>query len=374
MIQQERLIEEFTELVGVDSETKEERNIADLLLKKLTGLGLEAYEDDSASATGHGAGNLIAIMKGNKKEADPIYFTCHMDTVTPGKGIRVQRKGGYLSSDGTTILGADDKAGLAALLEALRVVKENGLPHGDIQIIITAGEESGLVGAKALDPAKIRAKYGFALDSEGKVGTIVVAAPSQAKIRTIIYGKSAHAGVAPEKGVSAIQIAAKAIAKMPLGRIDEETTANIGRFEGGRATNIVCDRVDIWAEARSLDKEKLEKQLKTMKEIFEKTAEEMGGRAEVRTEISYPAFAFCEEDPVVQIAKEAAEKVGREAVLAKSGGGSDANIFAGFGIPTVVLGVGYEEIHTTHERIPVGELVKLSEMVLAIIETAANRK
>jgi len=230
------------------------------------------------------------------------------------------------------------------------------------------------VGAKALDPAKIRAKYGFALDSEGKVGTIVVAAPSQAKIRTIIYGKSAHAGVAPEKGISAIQIAAKAIAKMPLGRIDEETTANIGRFEGGRATNIVCDRVDIWAEARSLDKEKLEKQLKTMKEIFEKTAEEMGGRAEVRTEISYPAFAFCEEDPVVQIAKEAAEKVGREAVLAKSGGGSDANIFAGFGIPTVVLGVGYEEIHTTHERIPVGELVKLSEMVLAIIETAANRK
>ncbi|TXK87170.1 M20/M25/M40 family metallo-hydrolase, partial [Parageobacillus sp. SY1] len=217
--------------------------------QKFEALGLHVIEDDAAAKTGHGAGNLICTLEATKEGVDPIYFTSHMDTVVPGKGVKPSIQDGYVVTDGTTILGADDKAGLAAMFEAIRVLKEQNIPHGTIQFIITVGEESGLVGAKALDPSLIQAKFGYALDSDGKVGNIVVAAPTQAKLKVVVYGKTAHAGVAPEKGVSAITIAAKAIAQMPLGRIDEETTANIGRFEGGTQTNIVCDRVDILAEA-----------------------------------------------------------------------------------------------------------------------------
>lgn len=374
MINQERLIQEFLELVQIDSETKYEREIADVLKKKFEQLGLEVYEDDTTSITGHGSGNLIVTMHGNKENVDPIYFTSHMDTVVPGKGVKPSIKDGYIVSDGTTILGADDKAGLASILEAIRVIQENNIEHGTIQFVITCGEESGLVGAKALDPQLLKAKYGFALDSDGKVGNIIVAAPTQAKIKATILGKTAHAGVAPEKGVSAITIAAKAIAKMPLGRIDEETTANIGRFEGGQATNIVCDRVDILAEARSLVPEKMERQVQKMKEAFEQTANEMGGQAEVEVKVMYPGFKFTSEDLVVQIAQKAAEKIGRTSELLHSGGGSDANIFAGFGIPSVVLSVGYEEIHTKNERMPIEELIKLTEMVVAIVQIVSSQK
>jgi tripeptide aminopeptidase len=371
MINQERLLNEFLELVQIDSETKYEAEIAKVLKKKFTDLGVDVYEDDTAAKTGHGAGNLICTLHGTKDGVDPIYFTSHMDTVVPGKGVKPSIKDGYVVTDGTTILGADDKAGLAVMLETVRVLKEQNIPHGTIQFIITVGEESGLIGAKALDSSLVKAKFGYALDSDGKVGNIVVAAPTQAKISAVILGKTAHAGVAPEKGVSAITIAAKAISKMPLGRIDEETTANIGRFEGGTATNIVCDRVNILAEARSLVPEKMEEQVRKMKEAFESTAEEMGGKAEIEVEVMYPGFKFGEGDHVVEIARKAAAKVGRSCELLKSGGGSDANVIAGFGIPTVNLAVGYEDIHTTNEKMPIEELNKLAEMVIAIIEEVA---
>ncbi|OZU90032.1 hypothetical protein CIL03_02530 [Virgibacillus indicus] len=371
-INKERLIEEFFELVKIDSETKFETEIASVLKKKFTELGLEVYEDESAAKTGHGAGNLICTLKGNKEGADPIYFTSHMDTVVPGKGVKPSIKDGYIVSDGTTILGSDDKAGIAAILESIRILKENNISHGDIQFVITAGEESGLVGAKALDGSLINAKYGYALDSNGTVGDIIVAAPTQAKVFAVIKGKTAHAGVAPEKGVSAITLASKAIAKMPLGRIDEETTANIGRFEGGKQTNIVVDHVEILAEARSLIPEKMEAQVAKMKEAFETTAEEAGGEAEVTIKVMYPGFKQQAGDQVVEIARNAAKKIGRESKLLKSGGGSDANVIAGLGIPTVNLAVGYEEIHTTSERIPVEELVKITELVIAIVEETAK--
>lgn len=338
------------ELVQIDSETKYEAQIAKVLKKKFTELGVDVYEDDTTAQTGHGAGNLICTLQGTKDGVDPIYFTSHMDTVVPGKSIKPSIKDGYVVTDGTTILGADDKAGLAVMLETVRVLKERNIPHGTIQFIITVGEESGLVGAKALDSSLVKAKFGYALDSDGKVGNIVVAAPTQAKISAVILGKTAHAGVAPEKGVSAITIAAKAIAKMPLGRIDEETTANIGRFEGGTQTNIVCDRVNILAEARSLVPEKMEEQVRKMKEAFESTAEEMGGKAEIEVQVMYPGFKFGEGDHVVEVARKAAAKIGRTCELLKSGGGSDANVIAGFGIPTVNLAVGYEDIHTTNEK------------------------
>lgn len=373
MINQERLLNEFLELVQIDSETKFETEIAKVLKQKFSELGLHVFEDDTTEQTGHGAGNLICTLEGTKDGIEPIYFTSHMDTVVPAKGVKPSIKDGYVVTDGTTILGADDKAGLAVILETIRVLKEQNIAHGTIQFIITVGEESGLVGAKVLDASLLKAKFGYALDSDGKVGNVVVAAPTQAKVKAAIYGKTAHAGIAPEKGVSAITIAAKAIAKMPLGRIDEETTANIGRFEGGSATNIVCDRVAILAEARSLVPEKMASQVQKMKEAFESTAEQMGGKAEVKVEIMYPGFQFGEGDKVVDIAKRAAAKINRNCELQKSGGGCDANVIAGFNIPTVNLAVGYEDIHTTNERMPIEELNKLAEMVLAIIDEVTNQ-
>ncbi|MGP4081007.1 M20/M25/M40 family metallo-hydrolase [Pseudalkalibacillus sp. R45] len=376
MINQDRIVEEFLELVQIDSETKHEEKISKVLNQKFSDLGLEVFEDDAKEKTGHGAGNLICTLPATNDNADSIYFTSHMDTVLPGKGVKPSIEDGYIKSDGTTILGADDKAGLAAMFEAVKVLKEQNIPHGKIQFVITVGEESGLVGAKELDPAHVDAQYGFALDSDGKVGNIIVAAPTQAKIKAAIKGKTAHAGVAPEKGVSAITIAAKAIAKMPLGRIDEETTANIGRFEGGAGTNtnIVIDHVDILAEARSLIPEKMEAQVQKMKEAFESTAEAMGGKADVEIKVMYPGFKFDHGDHVVEVAKQAVEKIGRKPELQQSGGGSDANIIAGFGIPTVNLAVGYEEIHTTNERMPIEELVKTSELVVRIIEEVGTAK
>lgn len=372
MINQERLVEEFLELVQVNSETKHEGEIAKVLKEKFSALGLKVVEDDTTAQTGHGAGNLVCTLEATKDGVDPIYFTSHMDTVVPGNGVKPTIKDGYIVTDGTTILGADDKTGLSAMFEAIRILKEKNIPHGKIEFVITVGEESGLVGAKALDPSLMTAKFGYALDSDGLVGNIIVAAPTQAKIKAEIYGKTAHAGVAPEKGVSAITIASKAISRMPLGRIDEETTANIGRFEGGTQTNIVCDRVDILAEARSLVPEKMEAQVQKMKDAFESAANEMGGKAEVDVTIMYPGFKFADGDHVVEIAKKAAAKINRPCELLKSGGGSDANVFAGFNIPTVNLAVGYEDIHTTSEKMPIEELVKITEMVVAIIEEVAS--
>ncbi|UJL44783.1 M20/M25/M40 family metallo-hydrolase [Virgibacillus sp. NKC19-16] len=371
-VNQERLVNEFFELVKIDSETEHEADIAEVLKRKFKDLGLEVTEDASKEKTGHGAGNLICTLKGNKKEADPIYFTSHMDTVVPGNGIKPSIQDGYIISDGTTILGADDKAGLAAMLEAIRIMEENAIKHGDIQFVVTVGEESGLVGAKALDSSLLNAKYGYAVDSNGAVGDIIIEAPTQAKISAVIKGKTAHAGVAPEKGVSAITIAAKAISNMPLGRIDKETTANIGRFEGGTKTNIVADHVEILAEARSLIPGKMEAQVTKMKEAFEKTAEEQGGSADVTVDIKYPGYKQQEGDQVVEVARKAASEIGRRSKLLESGGGSDANVIAGFGIPTVNLAVGYEEIHTTNERIPVEELVKITELITEISKQAAK--
>ncbi|WP_082233907.1 M20/M25/M40 family metallo-hydrolase [Halobacillus massiliensis] len=372
-INKKRVLEEFLELVQIDSETKDEGNIAKVLTKKFEDLGLEVLEDDAESVTEHGAGNLICSLKGSKEGVDTIYFTSHMDTVVPGKGVKPSVKDGYVVTDGTTILGADDKAGIAAILEAIRTLKEQKIEHGDLQFVITVGEESGLVGAKALDRKNLTAKYGYAIDSDGKVGNIIVAAPTQAKIKAIVKGKTAHAGVAPEKGISAITLASKAIAKMPLGRIDKETTANIGRFEGGQQTNIVCDQVEIIAEARSLVTEKMEAQVEKMKEAFTETAEEMGGEVELDIQVMYPGFKHQAGDQVVEVARNAAGKIGRDSELLTSGGGSDANIIAGFGIPTVNLAVGYEEIHTTNERMPIEELEKAAELVTSIIEEAANQ-
>ncbi|WP_018923902.1 M20/M25/M40 family metallo-hydrolase [Salsuginibacillus kocurii] len=374
-INEERVLDEFMELVAIDSETKHEGKIARVLKAKFEELGLQVEEDNASETTDHEANNLICTLPKTTDNIDPIYFTSHMDTVVPGQGIKPFVEDGYVKTDGTTILGADDKAGIAAMLEAVKLIKEQQIEHGDIQFVITVGEESGLIGAKALDESKLIAKYGYALDSDGLVGNLITAAPTQAKVNVDVYGKKAHAGVEPEKGVSAITVSAKAVSKMPLGRIDEETTANIGRFEGGSQTNIVCDHVKITAEARSLVKEKLDAQVDEMEKAFHEAAKEMNATAEVDIDLMYPGYKLSEEDQVVAVAMQAVSNIDREPKTLRSGGGSDANIFAGYDIPTVNLAVGYEEIHTTDEKMPISELYKVTELVVSIIqETVAVSK
>ncbi len=376
MIERDRLIASFMELVQIDSETKQEQAIGKVLKDKFAQLSLEVTEDDTAAKTGHGSGNLFVWFAATPglENAPGLLFTSHMDTVSPGKGVKPRLDDdGYIRSDGTTILGSDDKAGLAAIFEAIRVIQEKGLPHGSIQFVITAGEESGLIGSRAMDGALLRAKYGYALDSNGAIGGIAVAAPTNSRQYITIKGKAAHAGVNPEDGISAIQVASKAVSRMKLGRIDHETTANIGRFEGGGEVNVVVDRVKIYAEARSRDHAKMERQVETMREAVESAASEHGAEAEFVNEVIYPAFKFGDGDEVVEIAKTAIRSIGLEPYQFESGGGSDANMFNGNGVPTVNLAVGYEDIHTTSERIKVDDLVKVTELVLALVSETAGR-
>lgn len=372
----DRLINEFIELVQIDSETGYEAEISKVLHTKFQALGLDIKEDEAATKINHTANNMICHLKGDMPNAPRLFFTAHMDTVTPGKGIKPQIDGDYITSDGTTILGADDKAGIAVIFEVIRQLKEQKLSHGDIQFVITVGEESSLAGAKVLDASLLQADYGYALDSDGAIGSIVTTAPYHAKIRSVISGKSAHAGVAPEKGVSAITVAAKSVAKMKLGRIDEETTANIGYFQGGKSTetNVVVDTVEIVAEARSLSEQKLTDLTAQMQKAVEETANQFGGKADVDIEVMYPGFHYTASDHVVQLAQQAATKLGLPSTLLQSGGGSDANIFNGYGIPTVNLSVGYEHIHTTKERIHTDHLVDLTGFVLGIIGQAAEQQ
>lgn len=204
------------------------------------------------------------------------------------------------------------------------------------------------------------------------MGDIIVAAPTQAKIHVLVKGKAAHAGVNPEAGISAIQLASKAISRMPMGRIDKETTANIGSFQGVGPTNVVCDRVEIVAEARSLSEEKMLKQVETMENTFIETAKEFGGEVDFQYEVMYAGFSYGEKDVVVQKAMDAVQRIQRTPRLLSSGGGSDANILAGAGIPTVNMAIGYEQIHTKNERMPIEELVKTAELVVALCQGATG--
>ncbi|SDO08340.1 peptidase T-like protein [Paenibacillus sp. yr247] len=375
MIQQNRLVQEFISLVKVDSETRFEQDICVVLKEKFSSLGLHVMEDDSMAKSGHGSGNLICTLEAtDSNSAIPtIFFTSHMDTVAPGKGIKPQiGDDGFIRSDGTTILGSDDKAGIAAMIEGIQVLKEQNIPHGRIQFVITAGEESGLKGARAMDRSVMEAEFGFALDSNGSIGDIATAAPGRAEIEIIFHGKSAHAGVNPEDGISAIQVASKAVARMSLGRIDSETTANIGSFSGVGPLNVVCDKVMLEAEARSIVQHKLEAQIAAMKEACESAAADAGTTCEFNSNIVYASYMHDDSAPIVQLTARALTTLGLKARTFHSGGGSDANIFNGMGIPTVNLAVGYHEIHTTKEHIAISDLVKTAELLVALVKETAK--
>ncbi|EGQ0287286.1 M20/M25/M40 family metallo-hydrolase [Staphylococcus pseudintermedius] len=371
MLNKDRLIETFLELVQIDSETGHEDIIQPILKDKFESLGLSVVEDNAKATTGFGANNLICTLPANRENKDKIYFTSHMDTVEPGRNVKpIIKEDGFIYSDGTTVLGADDKAGLAVIFEVLHIIHEQQLPHGQIQFVITVGEESGLVGAKALRKEDLDADYGYAIDSAVPVGSITIGAPYQMKVNATIHGKKAHAST-PNEGISAINIAAQAISQMKLGQIDHETTANIGKFQGGGPTNVITDLVNIWAEARSHAKAKLDAQVQHMKETFEHAAAQHHCHAEVETELSYPGFHVESDERVYQVAEQAAKALGFEMQADVGGGGSDGNIINHLGIPTVILGVGYEKIHTTDERISKQSLYDLTNFVLKIIEMNA---
>lgn len=365
----QRVVDLLLELVRTDSASFKERAMADLLAAKLRELEFEVYEDGAGKAIGGTAGNLLARLPGTGTKAgqEPILFSAHMDRVANGIGIKPVLRDGVVYSDGTTILGSDDAAGLAAILEGIRAAKETGLDRPPIEVAFTVCEENGLLGSQNLDYSWLKARQGFILDSGGPVGTVIVQGPYHSKVTAVVHGRSAHAGVAPEAGINAIQVAAVALSRMRLGRIDPQTTANVGVIQGGSATNIVPDRVEIKGEARSLDGSTLRLQVQHMVSTYEQAAQEAGTRVDVEVAEMYPGFHLPESAPVVQRALKAIRAIGQEPVLKATGGGSDANIFNGHGLLSVALGLGYEDIHSNSERIPVSQLALAAQLVTELI-------
>lgn len=363
----ERLVNEFMEMVKISSLSLKEGKFAALLVKKLEALGFEVHIDKAGELSGGDTGNVLGRLKGSSA-TQPVLFCAHMDTVVPGENINPVVSEGIIKSDGTTVLGGDDKAGIAAILEAVKYIKENNIPHGDIEVAFTIAEEGGMLGAKNLEYGRLKSKMAFVLDSGGDVGRVIVQAPAQIKILSTIKGKAAHAGVAPEKGISAIQVAARAIGKMKLLRIDEETTANVGKISGGGATNIVCDRVEIALEARSLVRSKVEAQASHMLECIENACREFGAEHETKHYLNYPELNIPKDSPAVKLLEAAMKRFGLPAKLESTGGGSDTNIMCGKGLQAVTLGIGMNNVHTTEENISIDSLVKTAELVAAIIQ------
>lgn len=368
MVNRDRIINEFIQLVKIDSTSLYEREMADVLKIKMIKEGISVKEDDTARKIGGNAGNLICNIRGNKN-APPILLMAHMDTVTPGIGKKPVLEGNIIKSDGTTVLGGDDVAGIVCILEAVRVLKEQKIEHGDICIVFTVAEEIGLLGAKNLDFTAISAKYGFVMDLGGEIGFVATSAPTQNTFNIKITGKAAHAGIEPEKGISAIEIAASAISKMKLGRIDDETTANIGTIKGGEATNIICENIEIQAEARSGANEKLKTQTEHMMSCFKEAAKKFGGKVVFKTENLYPAYNINDGEDIVSILKNASQKVGIELKLGQTGGGSDTNVINSCGIKAVNISVGMDNVHSVKEQINVGDLVKATGFLISIIQS-----
>ena len=363
----QRLVDQFIAMAKISSPSRQEGRLAAYLKPELEALGFTVEFDNAGELAGGDTGNLIATLAGDP-EIEPIVLSCHMDTVTPCIGVTPIIEDGVIRSDGTTILGGDDKAGIAAIIEGVRRIRERGVRHGLIQAVFTICEEVGMYGAMGLDYSKIRAKRAFILDADGPIGQILVRGPAKDAIHVVIHGRSAHAGLKPEAGISAIQVAASAIDRMKLLRIDEETTANLGQISGGGATNIVTDRVELTAEARSLTNEKLDAQGTHMKTCFENAARDFGATVEVNIERSYYAFSLDADEPVVRHCAAAMRHLGLTPTLTSTGGGSDCNIFNRHGMKAVDLSIGMTDVHTCKESLRIDDLELTARLVEALIE------
>lgn len=372
MINEKRLVDFFLQLIGMSTPAKNERPLADILRLMLEELGFSVEEDDAGKKIGGNAGNLIAYKEGPSKTGHRIFFSAHMDTVSSTEDLKPHISKGIVRTSGDTILGADDKAGIAAIIEAMRVVEEQRIPYRSIQVLFDVAEEIGLLGAKALDRKRIRADFGYVFDTEKPVAALVVAAPSHENIKVKYTGRAAHAGIRPEAGINAIVAASKAVANMRLGRIDSETTANVGVIRGGTARNIVPDAVEVLAEARSRDEDKLALQVEHMVRCFHDAAHEVGANVDIEVVREYDSYRFTADDLVVRMGLAAGKRIGIEPELVEGGGGSDANIFNSHGLPAVVVGVGYENAHSSAEEIAISDLVTCARYVVALVEASTK--
>lgn len=368
-----RPLKTFLELVKIASPSLKERAVAIYVTRTLKKLGLKVDEDKAGTAIGGESGNIRAVIKGNKAGARSVLLNAHIDTVKPCDHVKPVIKGGYVYSDGTTILGADNKAGVAVMLEAARILKGSKMPHGDVILLFTVAEEIGLLGARHAGKSSLRAPLGFVLDG-GDVFEIINQAPSQDSIWAEVIGRSAHAGVRPEDGINAIKVASEAISRMKLGRIDPETTANIGVIEGGIATNIIPEKVVLKGEARSHSLKKLKKQVAHMLECFKKACKKHGARLKFDVTREYDSFLVENSSLAVKLAVNSAKKIGIRPIVKRTGGGSDANIFNGAGLPAVILGVGADRVHTKSERLSIKQLGQGVKFILEIIKGAADGK
>jgi tripeptide aminopeptidase len=363
------VLELFLDLAALPSPPGQERAVADHLTTELRGLGLEVAEDDAGPKIGSDAGNLYCRVPGNA-EGTPLFFCAHMDTVLPSGPIEPVVEDGVVRNSAGTILGADNKAAVAAMVDATRRVLEEGRPHAGIELVFTLQEEVGLKGVEQFDCSRLAARTGYVYDMAGPIGEVILGAPYATIMELTFVGRAAHSGIAPEDGRSAIVAASRAISDMRLGRIDEETTANVGTIKGGVARNIVPERCTISAEARSHDEKKLAEVAQEMLEACTFAASLTG--CEVETEVSrwYQGYRFRREDDAVRLAHAALERTGHEPTYALCNGGADANIFNLRGLSCVNLSNGMADIHTPDEHITVADLEGMVDVTLALLEEA----
>jgi tripeptide aminopeptidase len=368
----DELLARFLELVAVPSPSGRERAVSDLIQGRLRAAGLSVSEDQSAAQTGLGSGNVTATVKGTGGGV-PIVFSAHMDTVPIDRAPVVVVENGVVRTDGETILGADDKAAVTVLLQLAEDLAADP-PAGDVSFVISAGEEIGLKGAAALDVSALAAEACFVFDSEGPVGTLIMSAPTLKRLTAEFTGRSAHAGIEPEKGRSAVVAASRAIAAMTLGRIDGETTANVGLIEGGSAVNVVPERCVVTGEARSRDEASLSRQVGHMIESCNLAAAETGADVTVTLDEDFRGYVHDDESLPVRLAHAALNECGVEPRPVGGGGGSDANVFNLRGLPAVTLGVGFEDVHSPQERLAVARLADVYRVAHALVRAAGVAK
>ena len=362
----------FVELAALPSPPGEERAVADRVLDYLQALGLDADEDDAGAKVGSTMGNIYCRLEGSAA-GEPVFFCAHLDTVPPEAAIEpIVGEDEIVRNGAGTILGADDKSAVAAMLEATARLVEAGRPHAGVELLFTPKEEVGLLGAAAFDESRFAARVGYVYDHAGPPGEIVLGAPHQQKLDVRFHGRAAHAGMYPEDGRSAVAAAARAIADLRLGRLDEETSANVGRISGGTARNVVPEWCSFAAESRSHDERKLADLIREMVDTvtFAASLEE----CEVETQVSglSRGYRFRRDDLAVRVAASALERVGREPTYILSGGGADANVFNERGLQCVNLANGMTDIHTPDERIAVADLHEMVEVTLALVDVAGN--
>ena len=363
----------FRDLAAIPSPSGRERAVADRTLEFLRDLGLEPTEDDAGARIGSDMGNIyVALPPTGDGDGTPIFLNAHLDTVPPTAPIDPEVRNGVVVNRHDTILGADNKAAVAVMLAAVADLVRSGRPHAGVELVLTPMEEVGLRGAKEFDTSRLRARAGYCYDHAAPIGNIVLAAPTQRTVRFRFIGRAAHAGIAPEDGRSAIVAAGRAIADMPLGRIDAETTANVGIVKGGIAGNIVPPECLVEAEARSRNPGRLREQVQAMLDAATFAANLAECELESRIEPEYEGYRFARSDPAVRLAARALEACGREPVYIESGGGADANVWNAGGLECVNLCNGMAEIHTASEHIAASDLDVMLDVTLALIDAARN--